>query len=310
VAVTEIKKVLGIGADIVGSLIDDAKTWLTDNKTKIQNAFNVAVTEIKKALGVGGDIASSLISDAKTWLNDNETEIQNAFDSLITAIGNNIDTAIGMLTLWLKKEKNQKAIKNAFESGFEVISTILEGFFNSAIDYVRNDDEFNSDMKAAGKVIGTTLGNAAAASFKGAFGGLVGEDVEEGGTAAGSPLPTPITDAIEKKLEGALGETVTIGGVEIPVTNPDRNATSGQTGGFISRGGMMRVHRGERLVPAAQVTDRGQVDVNVSGSEGGRQVIEFTGDDSLTQAMADIANEQLNQQQRRSERLRDRGTRL
>lgn len=70
-----------------------------------------------------------------------------------------------------------------------------------------------------------------------------------------------------------------------------------QSGGLIAEGGMARLHEGERVVPAAQVTDRGQVEVNASTNPTVEVIVE--GDTSVIE---NVTARTIDEQRRRTNR--------
>jgi phage-related protein len=100
---------------------------------------------------------------------------------------------------------------------------------------------------------------------------------------------SPFTDLLEtaaERVEDLIEEANKLPGIDIDFEapsfgeasggdqGPPQSGTTGRTqitgvasGGLIDRGGIARVHEGERIVPEAQVSDRGSVEASLSASD-------------------------------------------
>lgn len=230
----------GLGDAIVSgltSMIEAAKNWLSkeENQALIGNAFSTIVTIVSNLLADVGEILGVFIKNVTEWFGKekNKQALGNAFDTIVGILGDVFDEAIGGLVTLLQKEETQKTITSAFNDGFAVLTDVLIDAVGAFIDYLMSDD-FRSDLGTAADVIGKT--------FASIINGII---------------PNRIKFTVPEVK--AFGQTVGGETININLPNNPANLEGVQSGGFIESGGLARLHEGEQVVPAAQVTDRGEV---------------------------------------------------
>lgn len=237
--VKEIGDIVGI---ITGALVD-VKNWLVSSGKRIIKAgFNAIVNAAQNAVGyltgtgddsLYGDI-TGIIGDIGEWLTSTgQSIIRNAFDTVAGAVTSAltsidlgpIDDAVQALINAAKTALSKLRAINNFE--LNLPQPLQTGFsFPDTSGVFPNSG--GSSGGSSGSSSGGGSGNSSAPDFN--------DVVDQANDVVAPEVPT-----------GSLED---ISGID--------------TGGFIESTGRAIVHEGERVVPAAQVSDRGGVDAGTT----------------------------------------------
>jgi len=206
-----------------------------------------------------------------------------------------------------------------FADMWGVVGDAIGNVANVALDGLESVlEDIGQDIKDLGKSIGKKLKEGVKDTL--ALGGVAVDAIKEMGSSFaegikkiasdiaqfGADIGNTLIDAINNAIPDRIGFDVpkikvagqtVFGGGNVGVDLPDDPLANVQTGGFISEGGLANLHAGERVVPAAQVEDRGMVEVEQSG--GGPIKVVVEGD---TGVIEDVTAERIEEEQRRAKR--------
>lgn len=263
VVVPIVKTVADVIDTTIGSAIDMLADGLQLVMNLVQGDFGAAFGNLKDMLSEGLENALDVLGILKDGFSD-------AVEWLATE---GPSAFVGSMTALLETAFDivgavSGGLASLGEKGVEWMKKKASGFFDAVVNFFKD------------AVIGGIQEGLSLVQLPPALGGGSGGDGGDGDQGGGS---------------GGGGES---GLVE---TFLGMTLQSGATGGFISEGGMMNVHAGERLVPAAQVTDRGEVSVQGGGPS--EVVVRFEGDGALVdlvQSEAEVVVERDNRKKKRA----------
>jgi hypothetical protein len=285
--------------------ISDAAVFLRNRgATLVQKAFKflgeglriIAIDIFNFLTGSDDSVIGDVISGLATYLkNDALGDLKEAFRTLVTLLSSaatgfingllgpdeTLKSVVGKTENYLKNQA-KKALKGAVKSAFSFVAEFLQ----------IEDDAFKSEVKTA---IDNTIDylfragltkamqRALTPDLSGVFNGLndlidllneVGNAIDQ---LAGKTFEFESIENV-KTPEGLDGDEDYGGPDSTNETSRDRNqqtrnrlASQGQmvgldTGGFVESGGIAMLHSGERVVPEAQVSDRGPAPAKDVGS--------------------------------------------
>jgi len=149
-------------------------------------------------------------------------------------------------------------------------NSIFKDIFQDIASYIRNDAA--SDLVSAA----TSAANSAANALVDAFNSVLPDSLSiPSVSVGGGSLNIPSTTINIPEVLGGGSETIGGGSLNIPherVGGQSLDLPSLDTGGLIDDPGLAMLHAGERVVPASQVSDRGEVVV-----DGGADAEELAG---------------------------------
>jgi phage-related protein len=192
-------------------------------------------------------------------------DFSGAFDAIANLVRNTLSGLRSYVSTWGGKLKSAVSsavdnAKTAITNGFDEAVGAGKDALNGLLDWLRNKWDIATSLGSAFD----GAGDAAANAFKDAFNAAIPDSI-------GIP---------SKTIETPAGDA-TIGGGSISLPQLD-------TGGYIEEDGIAQLHAGERVVPAAQVSDRGSAPVTVEktvdrGTDRGGEIVEKL--DELTRAV-------------------------
>lgn len=273
---------VNVAKDMASRLVDAVKGFISDAVEFVKGIGKEDVKAAFKALGSGirtvalawfnihkkiGKVLKNFISDVVDYFkNDAKSDVKGAGEDMWDAMkeaAENLKDALtppdGLIVQLVKdvvsylKNDAKSDVKAAAEGLWGVIRAAAEGLyegligkslipdmFSDIVSYIRHDAA--SDLASAGKKAASSLANG----IKNKFNRVMPDSFEipqvtiGGGTYAGQKVPE-----------------LTVGGQDVPIPPLD-------TGGFIEKGGLARLHEGERVVEAAKVDRDGGGGMNVT----------------------------------------------
>jgi hypothetical protein len=279
---------------VVSDAVADAQSWLTSEgtsemqaaATELADATLSGVASIKTILigpDGGSGVLSAMVDQATTWLTDSApTLLGEAMTAVGAAIrGALIDAVVNPLkgedsAFWSGLiDASDWLATNAPELfvavGDAIVNAIIESFQGLVQGLVGSDD--GEIMTALRDVVGEfsipndvnlgSIGTAIVDAIVSSIGGI-SDDITEGITAGLGGVAEGLSQVWNNTIGGTnilppfeidgIPRTpfngIDFGGVEVP---------SLDTGGLIEQSGLANVHAGERVIPEAQVSDRGPV---------------------------------------------------
>lgn len=228
IVVPIVETVASVIGDTLGYVIDQLAQGMMVVMNLIQGDFGGALENLKAMLGNTIDAAFDIVGAISDG-------ISAAVDWLVRA---GMDLLLGAFD-FAKEGGLTAMLVDAIVEGLEDMAEWLSSRSADAIEWL---GELTDKIKQA-VIDGLTLGLLQGPSK---------QSIEQAGELAE-----------ERRRRGQQSGTVTTGRQP---TGEGLNLPGGATGGFINRSGVMAVHAGERVVPAAQVTDRGEVTVEAGGA--------------------------------------------
>jgi len=309
----------GVVTPIVSGLADAIGVVLGTALNNIIESFKLILNLIQ------GDFGAAL--------KNLDTIVQNSFSAAFDLVGIAQD-GFNALVTYLEEDavSDIKTALKTFGSGIETAlkgAIDLAGMFGGLLidlgEYLTTDAM--GDIVSGGKKAITIFGSAFETAFEGAvdlvsaLGNVMVEvgsylvndavpDIASDIATVGAKMANAIIDALNEAIPNDIGFNVgkikvagqTVwGGGEVGVDLPNNPVPSAQTGGFIDEGGLLNVHAGERVVPAAQVSDRGPMDMNSNVTVENTVVVDVD-DRQLREIMAAEAETVVENKERRSKR--------
>jgi len=295
----------GVVTPIVSGLADVISLWLGTALAQIAESMKLILNLIQ------GDFGAALSNLG--------TIVQNSLDFAFDLAGI-IDDGITAAITWVQQDGAQTLA----ELGGIIITAItnfdfagaLQTAFAAAIDGLTT---VGSTILQALQSLGGTIVNILVRTLSTAGGfladaidnliewvqnGGVAELAADIGSAIGSAVKAAVIDALQ-----TINPINYIGGPTLGGGDAEPGDPSGlpggvpgiNTGGFIEEGGLANVHAGERVVPAAQVSDRGPMDMNSNVTVENTVVVDVD-DRQLREIMAAEAETVVENKERRSKR--------
>jgi len=250
----------------VWTRIDGAVVPIIDGLAKILGrTLGYAIDQVAEGIKLVANLIQGDFSAAAGNLRQMLSNLLDFSFDLVGIIGDGIDAAIA----WLAGEGSEKAAELAGALAGQLAATavdipgMLAAGFKTAITWLAGDG-----ASLAAELALSIFDWLVEVAFD--FPGLIAAALAGAGEAVLSALEdlagwvketikTAVKTAIKEGLaKAAIGEGTFEAQLEIAAGGP--GVPGAQTGGLIERGGLLNIHEGERVVPAAQVSDRGEVD--------------------------------------------------
>jgi len=217
------------------------------------------------------------------------TELGSGFADGITALGTILGNWLSDGVSWLDNRANDaiQSLKTSLSDFGDWMETQLA----NALDFAQVASDAITEM-------GTSFANGIES---------IASDIAGFGADVGNALIDAINEAVPNELSFSIdaikveGQTV-VPSQTISANIPNNPIPSAKTGGFISEGGMLNVHQGERVVPAAQVQDRGSVEVQ-GGGKTEVEVVDVSGEVELDEGhVLRLTDMKIQEKERRAKR--------
>jgi hypothetical protein len=255
---------------LVTGFVDKFSTLATDALDEITGFVSDVLEEV-------GGLATDIRTKASEVGSAIVSGIQNSITAGATSIGNTIFGAVSSAVNGISGIQNTVAgigkdivdgIINKVQSAFDLVGTLKIALSDAALAIATGRTAVLEGAKDIGGEIVDAIINGL-----GDLADIFLDPIESGINSAidgiNSIFPGKISTGSVKMGTGPLsalpGLPQQLGPVSLNVPGIPISDLSLDTGGFIEETGLATVHEGERVVPDAQVSDRGAVSVETAG---------------------------------------------
>jgi hypothetical protein len=309
-AATDLSDIL-VGPDgesgVMTDMVNQADRWFTntmpelggDMAQALGNGIRQGIIDLTNPLRGEDSEIWDMIADASTWLINNIPRMfravgeavvnsiiegtQGLFRGLVGTEDATFNETFNSVVGWFKQ--------NSFELVGDIGGSIIDGIVSGIQDTANEiGDAILDPVENAIDTINDVIPGSI--NLPEISEGSIGSFTVGGGELLGRDIPSQTFDVPGRDIGGG---NISIPGFPI---------TGLQTGGFIKQGGLAMLHAGERVVPASQVSDRGEVTVNSGPQE---VIVHVEGD---TGVIRDVSTEVVEQRERRAKRQTGGNTKI